>query len=227
MAPDVEPLRREYYKGTGGGVDSQFPIAPAISIIELLPRHSEIVMSTTCKECGARCCRYFCFEIDKPTSYDEFENLRWYLMHEGVTVHIDLDDDWYMAIANRCKNLDENNLCKQYDNRPLICRKYDTEGCDFTQGDYEYKVMFTTPEQVENYASMKMGKARFEKIKIAARARVEKERAKAKAKTNTPEAAPVPKKKKKPVRKSVPYIAKRQGSKTAKRKQPLNDLFAY
>ena len=46
-----------------------------------------------CTRCGARCCNYFCFEIDEPDEFDEFENIRWFLCHEGVSVHID-DGDW-------------------------------------------------------------------------------------------------------------------------------------
>ena len=45
-------------------------------------------MSKTCQECGAKCCRYFCFEIDEPDTYEEFENVRWYLCHEHVAVHV-------------------------------------------------------------------------------------------------------------------------------------------
>ena len=131
-------------------------------------------MSITCRQCLARCCRYFAFEIDKPTSYKEFENLRWYLMHEGVTIHIDLEGDWYIAISNRCKNLDARNRCRDYDNRPLICRSYGQASCDFSQGDYEYRALFTKPEQLEQYARMKLGPKRFDKIRTNARARVAK-----------------------------------------------------
>ena len=129
-------------------------------------------MSKTCKECGARCCRYFCFEIDKPTSFEEFENVRWFLMHEGVAVHIDTDGDWYIAIINRCRNLLPNLRCRQYSRRPLICRSYNIEGCDFTQGNYEYQALFTTPEQIENYARMKLGPARHDRIRKKAYAKV-------------------------------------------------------
>jgi len=133
-----------------------------------------------CQACGSRCCKYFCFEIDKPTSFGEFENVRWYLMHQDVTVHIDSIGDWYIALNNRCLNLDENNRCKQYANRPLICRAYHTDGCDFTQGDYEYQAMFRTAEELENYARQRLGPARYDKIKAGAyRKIVEKQQAKA------------------------------------------------
>ncbi len=129
-------------------------------------------MSRMCKECGARCCRYFCFEIDRPTSFEEFENVRWFLMHEGVVVHIDTEGDWYIAIANKCKNLLPSLRCRRYSRRPLICRQYNIDGCDFMQGNYEYQALFTTPDQIENYARMKLGPARYGRIRKNVYARV-------------------------------------------------------
>ena len=29
-------------------------------------------MSKTCQVCGAKCCTYFCFQIDEPDTYSEF-----------------------------------------------------------------------------------------------------------------------------------------------------------
>ena len=178
----------------------------------------ESLMIQTCQTCGARCCRYFCFEIDKPSTYQEFENVRWYLLHEGVTVHIDLEGDWYIAIANRCLNLGKDDRCVAYTERPLICRQYDTEGCDFTKGDYEYQALFTTAEQVENYARAKLGAARFEKIKASARQRVEKQRAAAMAEGKRKGTAAT--------RKKPPaYLARTRRSRPAKC-CPLSRLFA-
>ena len=129
------------------------------------PTTSEV--AADCQACGSRCCAYFCFEIDKPTTFQEFENVRWFIMHQGVTVHIDAAGDWYISIANRCLNLDEKGLCRQYETRPMICRAYTTAGCDFTLGDYEYQAVFHTPEQLENYARATMGPKRYDRIKAA------------------------------------------------------------
>lgn len=118
-------------------------------------------MTDVCDRCGAKCCRYFCFEIDEPDSYAEFEDVRWYLFHEGVSVHVDADGDWYISIANPCTALDENGRCTAYENRPLICRKYDPSGCDETGGDYEYRHEFKTPEDLERYARKTLGEESF------------------------------------------------------------------
>ncbi len=114
-------------------------------------------MSTDfCRTCGAKCCTYFCFEIDEPDDLDEFEDVRWYLCHDGVSVHID-EGDWYISIMNRCKMLGENDECTGYENRPLICRKYDLANCDQTKGDYGYDEEFNTPDELEDYARRTLG----------------------------------------------------------------------
>ncbi len=125
---------------------------------------------TPCKECGAKCCRYFCFPIDEPDDYEEFEDVRWYLCHKDVSVHIDEDGDWYMQVMNPCMFLDERrHRCTAYERRPLICRKYETDGCDLADGDYSYQEEFTSPEQLQEYARRTLGECEFEQQKKKAR----------------------------------------------------------
>lgn len=129
-------------------------------------------MSQMCQTCGAKCCTYFCFEIDTPESYDEFEDIRWYLCHEDVTVHID-EGGWYLSVGNRCKMLAKDNLCTLYENRPLICRKYSTDNCEQTDGDFGYEELFETPEQLEAYALKTLGEAEFKKARARERKKLE------------------------------------------------------
>lgn len=126
-----------------------------------------------CSACNARCCRYFCFEIDEPETFEEFEDVRWYLLHENVTVHID-EGDWYISILNACKELGEDNRCGSYEDRPLICRSYSQDNCDATGGDYEYEQLFETPEQLEAYARETLGDKKYEKARDKARAKLDK-----------------------------------------------------
>ena len=127
-------------------------------------------MSKACRKCGAKCCTYFCFQIDKPTGYDEFEDVRWYLCHEGVSVHID-EGDWYISIPNRCIMLRDDNTCRDYANRPLICRKYTRDNCDQTGGEYGYDALFEDPKSLEKYARKTLGKGAFERAKAKAYAK--------------------------------------------------------
>jgi len=127
-------------------------------------------MSKTCQECGGKCCRYFCFQIDEPQSYEELDDVRWYLCHEGVSVHID-EGQWYIAIQNRCKMLTEHNRCRIYEDRPLVCRGYSPDNCDHAQGDYHYDALFQTPQDLDQYAREKLGGSAYEQAKAASRAK--------------------------------------------------------
>ncbi len=136
-------------------------------------------MSMTCRECGGKCCAYFCFEIDEPTDYDDFDDVRWFLLHENVSVHVD-QSDWYISIANRCKMLGENNECLAYEARPTLCRKYDPATCDHTSGDYDYEEDFRTAEEIEAYARKTLGAAKFDRARVKAWRSVMKKKSKKK-----------------------------------------------
>jgi len=129
-------------------------------------------LSSICRKCGAQCCRYFCFQIDEPDDFEEFDDIRWYLCHEGISVHID-EGDWYISIPNKCKMLTRDNRCSIYPDRPLICRKYDTDNCDYTQGDYGYDEEFQTPEELDAYARKTLGEKEYERQKARARAKAD------------------------------------------------------
>jgi len=124
-------------------------------------------MGSLCGQCGARCCRYFCFEIDKPRDYEAFENIRWYLLHEGVTVHVDRKR-WYISIDNPCKAIGPDGRCTIYENRPMICGTYEADGCDASGGDYEYEEFFSSPQQIQEYARRTLGEGAFERARAGA-----------------------------------------------------------
>ena len=108
-----------------------------------------------CDCCTAKCCRYFALPIDTPTTWKEFEYIRWYLLHDRATVFID-DDTWYLLIYTTCKYLGDDNRCGVYETRPRICREYGTDKCEY-EDDWVYDHYFETPEQVEEYAEAVLG----------------------------------------------------------------------
>jgi Fe-S-cluster containining protein len=108
-----------------------------------------------CTYCPGKCCRYFALPLETPTTWKDFEYIRWYLLHERATVFLE-DDDWYLLVHNRCKQLDENYRCMQYDTRPQICRDYSTKKCEY-EDDWVYDHYFEAPEQVEEYAEAVLG----------------------------------------------------------------------
>lgn len=113
--------------------------------------------SIACEHCTAACCRYVAIPLDKPKQAKDYDDMRWYLMHEGVTVFVE-EGDWYIQFQTRCKNLGPDNKCTVYDTRPLICREYEPGECDYTGGDYGYDHLFTHPVQVEEHYFKKTAK---------------------------------------------------------------------
>jgi Fe-S-cluster containining protein len=88
--------------------------------------------------------------IETPDTPEEFEYIRWYLLHEGATVFIE-DASWYLLVHARCKHLGDDRLCKTYETRPQICRDYSTKDCEY-EDDWVYDHYFETAEQVTEYA---------------------------------------------------------------------------
>jgi Fe-S-cluster containining protein len=122
-------------------------------------------MHKQCILCNARCCRYFCFQIDAPRTYEQFEQVRWYLTHQGIRVHVDPDGAWWIFIDNRCRWLEETVAgprCASYDNRPLICRRFSPRTCDFARGPYQAAIEFETADQLEAHAREVLGPERFD-----------------------------------------------------------------
>ena len=113
--------------------------------------------STLCEHCAAACCRYVAIPLDKPTSQRDYDDMRWYLMHEGITVFVE-EGDWYIQFQTRCKNIGRDNRCAAYETRPQICREYDAGECDYSPTAYSYDHLFTHPKQIEEYYKQRTGK---------------------------------------------------------------------
>jgi Fe-S-cluster containining protein len=77
-----------------------------------------------CGECQALCCRYLATEIDPPRSRRDFDDIRWYLFHQGVSVFIDHDGAWFLAFDSVCRELDPSGRCRRYAERPQLCREH-------------------------------------------------------------------------------------------------------
>lgn len=110
-----------------------------------------------CDRCTALCCRYFALQIDEPETPEQFDDIRWYLMHEAVHIFVE-DGEWYLSVQSRCQNLLDDNRCGVYEDRPRVCREYTTDNCDYHVGEYDYEQYFTSAEQLEAYAQAVLGK---------------------------------------------------------------------
>ena len=128
-----------------------------------------------CDKCTGLCCRYFALPIDTPKTRDDYDDIRWYLCHEGVSVFVE-DGDWYLNLAkNKCRHLSEkDHKCLIYDHRPKICRKYRHDNCDFVQGEYKYELHFTKDQQMAEYIRVKFDNNAAEKRRAKRNAKKKK-----------------------------------------------------
>jgi Fe-S-cluster containining protein len=116
-----------------------------------------------CDHCTAKCCRYFALPIDTPASRQEFDYLRWFLLHERASVFTE-GDTWYLLVHTVCKHLQPDNRCGIYADRPQICRDYTTDNCEFDD-DWVYDRYFETSEQVAEYMEAVLPRRRGESLR--------------------------------------------------------------
>ena len=103
-----------------------------------------------CEYCTAKCCRYFALPIDTPETRDDYNHIRWYMMHGNVSFFVE-DETWFLVVHADCKHILPDNRCGIYEDRPGICRKYTTANCEYDD-DSTYEKFFETPEQLWEYA---------------------------------------------------------------------------
>ncbi len=102
-----------------------------------------------CEYCTGKCCRYFALPIDTPENYEDFEYIRWYLLHDLASIFTE-DEDWYLLVHTQCEHLQPDNRCGIYDTRPQICRDYSTDDCEY-EDQWTYERYLETADQVAEY----------------------------------------------------------------------------
>ncbi len=116
-----------------------------------------------CEYCPAKCCTYFALPIETPTDPEDYDFLRWYLVHDRASLFTEENEDdedekdWYLLVHTVCKHLQEDNRCGAYETRPQICRDYTTENCEYDE-EWTYDQYFETAEQVAEYTEAIMWK---------------------------------------------------------------------
>jgi Fe-S-cluster containining protein len=116
-----------------------------------------------CTYCTAKCCRYFALAIDKPTTWRDFDHMRWFLLHDKASVFVE-EGDWYLLVHTTCRHLQPDNRCGIYETRPNICRAYTTDKCEY-EDSWVYDHYWETPEQVVEYAEAVLGPRRGESFR--------------------------------------------------------------
>ena len=133
--------------------------AGALPLPKRLTRETLPQGASLCEFCTAKCCRYFCLPIDVPDTIQEYDYIRWFLLHGQASVFVE-DEAWYLLVHTVCKHLQADNRCGIYETRPEICRAYTTDNCEYDE-DTTYEKYFETPEQVAEYVEATVWQAEF------------------------------------------------------------------
>jgi Fe-S-cluster containining protein len=120
------------------------------TILRTKPKREELPAGRVlCEYCVAKCCRYFALPIEKPVTLQDFQYIRWYLMHAHSSVFVE-DGVWHLLVQTTCKHLLDDHRCGIYQTRPAICREYSTDNCEY-EDYFVYERYFETSEQVQDY----------------------------------------------------------------------------
>jgi hypothetical protein len=132
------------------------------------------------RHCGARCCRYVTVSIPTPVAEDDWDEMRWWLAHEGVTVSKE-SDGWMVVFETRCRNLGEAGECRAYRDRMRMCSEHDVTDCEFAL-DVESEVELKSESDLADY----LERRRLVRGRKVARAIRRAERARRKAAAAAP-----------------------------------------
>jgi Fe-S-cluster containining protein len=124
------------------------------------------------QHCGAKCCRYVTVAISTPLSEDDWDEMRWWLSHEGVRVTKD-DEGWMVEFETRCRHLGPSNACGIYENRMSLCERHDATDCEFAL-ELKLDVLLESEADLADYLErrrLKRGKKIAKAIRAAERAR--------------------------------------------------------
>ena len=119
-----------------------------------------------CEKCGGSCCNYVAIEIDKPTTKQNCDHIRWYLLHKDVNVFIDHDKNWFVEFRTPCEKQNPSDYkCTIYSKRPKICRDHgnDDESCEYY--DSPYFKYFSNAPQFEKYLNSRGIDWRYKNLK--------------------------------------------------------------
>jgi len=114
------------------------------------------------------CCRYVAIAIPSPRTKHDFDNIRWYILHQNVSVLVTWDGDWMVQFDTPCEWLVEGR-CTHYEFRPHICRDYDPAECERYCTTPAEKVLLRTEQDLERYLAERAAKkaARRSRPKVA------------------------------------------------------------
>jgi len=125
------------------------PPRPAIGLKLMPDGRYELPAGNPCEGCD-HCCRYMTIEIPKPRSKTDYDNIRWYILHRGVSVYVDWEGSWMVQFDTPCSWL-KDGRCTHYALRPEICRDYDPADCERYGTTAAEKFILRNEKDLERY----------------------------------------------------------------------------
>lgn len=141
----------------------EFAYMASIHVPRKIKREELPPGESLCDYCTAKCCRYFALGIDQPEDQRDWEYVRWFLLHEASSTFME-EGTWYLLVQTVCQHLLPDNRCGIYHTRPLICREYSTDNCEYDD-DYLYERYLETAAQVAEYMEVVLPRKKGESVR--------------------------------------------------------------
>ncbi len=125
------------------------PPRPALGLPLLPNGHIALPDGNPCEGCD-HCCRYVSLPIPRPRTRRDFDEIRWYVLHRGVSVYVDWEGDWMIQFDSPCAWL-KDGRCVHYELRPEICRDYDPAECERYVPAPAEKLLIRNEADLERY----------------------------------------------------------------------------
>lgn len=107
-----------------------------------------------CRDCTAECCKHIGIPIDEPKTWEDFQAIRHYVSHEGVSCYLDVEGDWIVEFLSKCGQLN-GNRCMAWGTKdyPSICNEYEMRTCVMNEEGEWWEIIFRKPEDVDAYCA--------------------------------------------------------------------------
>ncbi len=112
----------------------------------------KLTPDTKCSFCtGSKCCNYITQQIDTPRAMEDFDLLLWHISHHNVEYYKD-SDGWFLLVNTTCRHLQSDGRCGIYFERPLICREYSNDFCEYDEpAEKHFDLYFRSYEELVRY----------------------------------------------------------------------------
>lgn len=138
-----------------------------ITTVEIKAPIDAVVVDHKCSQCTQSiCCNSINQKIDAPRSKQDFDHLLWQVSHGNINVFKDADG-WFLHIYASCEHLGARGVCQIYEQRPMVCREYDNDFCEFDEPiSKAAELFFENYQQLDKYCRQRFKKwdQRFENI---------------------------------------------------------------